>query len=189
MEIHLYKTEEVENAHQLISELAGRRYNLSPNPEVNIASNGKPYFKDIDFVHFSVSHSGGIWALAMHDKPVGLDIEFRKKRLDNYLKLAERFFTVQEYDYVKMNGLGGFLRIWVRKEACLKLTGQGLSGGLRSFTVIGNKGMKRKTDMGYVIEFSVMKDFYVAICTKDCIRKKDISIILQGSLREPILGE
>ena len=39
------------------------------------AERGKPYFPNTPSIHFSVSHSGDIFACAFSDEPVGVDIQ------------------------------------------------------------------------------------------------------------------
>ena len=84
--------------------------------------NEKPYFKDYPFVRFSVSHSGSL--------VVGIDVEEIKEK--PYGRIVERNFTAGEAAEVK--DLESFLKVWTKKEAYLKLTGDGLSG-LRSSDV------------------------------------------------------
>lgn len=91
---------------------------------------GKPEIVDFP-MHFSLSHSGDYVLCAFSEGEVGADIQ-RLQALD-YLKLAGRFFTKAEYEALK--GCPGeaerqslFFRLWSRKEAYGKLTGQGIAG-------------------------------------------------------------
>ncbi len=92
--------------------------------------NEKPYFKDYPFVRFSVSHSGSLVVVAMAETEVGIDVEEIKEK--PYGRIIERNFTAGEAAEVK--DLESFLKVWTKKEAYLKLTGDGLSG-LRSSDV------------------------------------------------------
>lgn len=58
---------------------------------------GKPSFKDYPAIHFSLSHSGAYAICSIGESPVGNDIERIKK---GRLKVAERFFTAQELDFL-----------------------------------------------------------------------------------------
>ncbi len=87
-------------------------------------ANNKPYFKDYPDIRFSISHSGDLVVLAMTDTEIGIDIEEIKER--NYQPIVSRQFT--EGERAEVNDLNGFLSVWTRKEAYLKLTGEGLSG-------------------------------------------------------------
>lgn len=101
-------------------------------------SHGKPYLKDIP-CNFSVSHSGNLIAFTVSDKPVGIDIEhtFRKPRL----RVAERFFTSDEYNYIinSENPEREFYKIWTAKESYIKMIGTGLSKALDSFDVLSDE--------------------------------------------------
>ena len=80
---------------------------------------GKPYFTDAD-VCFSISHTKGVCAVAVSDRPVGVDIERRGRTYSP--RAIEKALTEKEkaaYD-------GDFTRIWGRKEAAAKMTGDGI---------------------------------------------------------------
>ena len=129
---------------------------------------GKPYFPGLD-VFFSVSHSGNWWACLMAQDPVGLDIEIPGKSR-NFIKIAERFFTEEECEYVKRNGTDRFIDMWVRKEAFVKYLGTGISEGLSSFSVLKNGeflscidktdqyGCSNKKGFMYAIDFNKSKE-------------------------------
>ena len=77
-------------------------------------------------VHFSISHSGGLWSCAVSDSPCGLDLQ--KMRSAAFEALAKRFFFPEESRYIKEAGLRGFYEIWTRREALAKYTGLGFFG-------------------------------------------------------------
>lgn len=78
---------------------------------------------------FSLSHSGRHIAIATASREVGVDIEEIGGELD-YVQIAKRFFAEEEQDYVlscdEEEGRVRFYTLWVRKEALLKASGQGL---------------------------------------------------------------
>ena len=49
-----------------------------PIAEVCFSETGKPYFPD-SLIHFSISHSHDLCAIAISDHPVGVDIEIVKE--------------------------------------------------------------------------------------------------------------
>lgn len=75
-----------------------------------------------DKLHFSLSHSNGKVAVAVSDKPVGVDIEslsaFEKRRAE---KLAERIFCADE----KAEDDAELLKLWTKKESIYKCFGGG----------------------------------------------------------------
>lgn len=56
----------------------------------------------------------------------------RKWERPSYERIASRFFTERELDYVRKTGEAGFFEIWVRKEAYMKYTGEGMAYGFRN---------------------------------------------------------
>ena len=93
---------------------------------------GKPFIvfvgsgEPVPCLHVSVSHSGGLWACVVSDRPCGLDLqEVRPVAAD---RLAERFFMESEAAYIKEAGLTGFYELWTRREALAKYTGLGFFG-------------------------------------------------------------
>ena len=90
-------------------------------------------------VEFNVSHAADYALLALSlDHRLGVDIESVERQVD-YRALANRFFSAPEQAALKKLPAGAacaaFYRVWSRKEACLKATGQGLAGGLAGFSV------------------------------------------------------
>ena len=82
---------------------------------------GKPFFSDCP-IFFSISHTKGICAAAVSDVPVGIDVERCRDRYNK--RMISRSLTEQE----KKNFDGDFTRIWCRKEAASKISGEGLNG-------------------------------------------------------------
>ena len=71
----------------------------------------------------------------MAEEPVGFDIEVPRESV-NYVKIAQRFFTKEEWEWILIAGQDAFYDVWVRKEAYVKYLGSGLAEGLDSFSVI-----------------------------------------------------
>jgi 4'-phosphopantetheinyl transferase len=83
--------------------------------------------------HVSVSHSGDYVAVAACvEAPVGVDVEHVARRTD-YQALVPHVLTPAEAPAATDET--AFLRYWVRKEALVKATGDGLGAGLRRVTV------------------------------------------------------
>lgn len=85
-------------------------------------------------LHISVSHAGGLAAVAVCDHgPIGIDVE-RIDNRRNLLAIAARFFDPDEHAQLQQCSIDErtslFHQWWTRKEAVLKATGIGLRGGL-----------------------------------------------------------
>ena len=109
--------------------------------KIEITKSGKPFFENIAGLHFNISHSGSEVAIAFSTNPVGFDMEVLDRER-GCLAIAERFFTAEESREVKMAGDSAnelFARLWTAKEAMLKLSGEGLVGGLDRATSLSEK--------------------------------------------------
>jgi len=97
---------------------------------------GKPHIKGVDDFYYNISHTRNAIVIAVSEFPVGVDIE---KVKESDLKIANRFFTENEREYLKKNALDInrlFYEIWTKKEAYIKYTGKGLVMPLKSFDVL-----------------------------------------------------
>lgn len=85
--------------------------------------------------HVSLSHAGAWAVVALADRPVGIDIE-ADRRLRRPERLADRLFGDRgprrdRWAYgPEPERLRSLMREWVRTEAVLKATGEGLGGGV-----------------------------------------------------------
>lgn len=95
---------------------------------------GKPYFENAPWLHFSVSHSGGLWVCALCRYDVGIDIEQHAAR--DHTALARRFFHPQEIEYTHRSGMCAFYSVWTAKESYVKLLGMGIGGSFSHFSVV-----------------------------------------------------
>jgi 4'-phosphopantetheinyl transferase len=101
--------------------------------EIKRTEKGKPYFPDLP-VRFSISHSGQMWICIMGLDACGIDLQEAKDC--DFMKIAARYFSRYEQSLVMKRGLTGFYKIWTRREAFAKYTGQGLFGSpLPSFAL------------------------------------------------------
>lgn len=90
---------------------------------------GRPFAVGGD-VEFSVSSSRDVVALALHDEPVGVDIE----HLANPDVVSGVFTSLHPKEQAAIGGAPNpdraFTQIWARKEAFLKATGEGVAAPL-----------------------------------------------------------
>ena len=96
---------------------------------IETAADGKPFFSNAE-IHFNLSHTGSTVVAAFAGSAVGIDIEARGRCRD-FVGIARRFFDPSEADAIsRSHDEDQFLRLWTGKEAMLKLSGEGISGGL-----------------------------------------------------------
>ncbi len=92
--------------------------------EIKRDENGKPF---CDAVQFNASHSDGLCVLAVGDRPIGVDVE-RVRPFSAREKFAARYFSESERAEIERaaDPAEEFFGIWTKKEAYLKMTGEGL---------------------------------------------------------------
>ena len=135
------------------------------NTEIQRTSKGKPYV-EADNLEFSISHSGNLWTCLVSDVPVGVDIQ--KIRAVDAGKLAVRFFTEGEQQYIAKFGKESFFDIWVRKEAYVKYTGTGISEGLSTFAVADAEKLYASVDNAgkyYFYDIHISPEIKCSICS------------------------
>lgn len=107
---------------ELYSQKTGR-----PLPTIIIGERGKPYFSESE-LHFSISHTKRHAFCALGPRPLGIDAEEMDRPID--LRLAPKILSPTELE--RFSGASdrrlALLRLWVLKEASVKLTGTGLTG-------------------------------------------------------------
>lgn len=103
---------------------------------IEVMPSGKPVLVGTE-LYFSISHSGGLCALALSDTPVGIDLQDTEtaKKISNPTSFARRYFSSEEYQvYMEEPTPEQLCRIWTRKEALCKLLGRPLSSSLSSLS-------------------------------------------------------
>ena len=96
-------------------------------PEIAMGEWGKPYFVSSS-LHFSISHTKNHAFCALAPHPIGIDAEEKDRKIR--LRLADKILSPSERP--RFDGASdredALLRLWVLKEASVKLTGRGLQG-------------------------------------------------------------
>lgn len=117
-------------------------YSDLPSIKIEYSEHGKPVCTSHD-VYFSVSHSGDYVICVADTKEIGVDIE--------KIKSVPNTLICKIFNKVEANWAGSsderFLEIWTAKEAYLKLTGLGISGGLK--TAVVDPEAKTVNDLTY----------------------------------------
>jgi 4'-phosphopantetheinyl transferase len=103
----------------------------------------KPYVKNVEDLHFNVSHSGEWVVCAVDSEPIGIDVEVIK---NIKLNIAKRFFSQEEYNDIvgkdENERTGYYYDLWTLKESYIKAVGRGLTLPLNTFTIrIGSSGI------------------------------------------------
>lgn len=130
---------------------------------IEILPSGKPVLVGSD-LHFSISHAGGLCALALSDTPVGIDLQDMEtvSKIHDPNSFARRYFSADEYKaFAEEPTPEQLCRIWTRKEALCKLLGRQLSSSLSSLSSLDYQGVEFVTRMA-----SLEKEFFLTTAIK-----------------------
>lgn len=118
--------------------ILGRYLDRPPSSlEFRVGARGKPVLEAP--LHFNLAHSGPLAVVAVTATgPVGVDVE-QVRPLRDAESIARRYFSADEHaDLVRLRAADrdrAFLCAWTRKEALLKVNGEGLALPLDHFRV------------------------------------------------------
>ena len=169
-------------AHAALRSILGEYNGVDPRRvNLSVRAGGKPVIASattISTLHFNLSHSGDLALCAISDREVGVDCE-RLRCHEDIEPVARQFFSSNEAH--TLDGLSGidqtrcFFRTWVRKEAYVKGTGEGLACDPTSFTVekcgagmtVHNiEGRGRRDDSFCVYDLPDIDDYFAAIALR-----------------------
>lgn len=142
------------NSKELLKECLKKDFNIS-NYEIIFNDYNKPYLKN-EKIYFNISHDNGTTVLVISDKEIGVDLEY-------YIfkeSVVRKYFTNNEQNEIlnSANKEYDFTRIWVMKEAFVKMKGIGISYGLMN---VDTTKIKDK------IELIENERYLIAICKSE----------------------
>lgn len=99
--------------------------------QFDLGMGNKPFVQTNTPVFFNLSNSSGWVLVAVSNKDVGVDIEFIDPDFSPN-DVVHEYFSLAEVNYLdtQRNNLA-FYKLWTRKEAFLKATGQGIGDHLK----------------------------------------------------------
>lgn len=139
----------------LLCQALREEYDITIHPHFEIGEHGKPSLREFPHIHFNMSHCRSGIAVAVSDKPVGIDIEclgrLINKNGDLNMSLAEYVLSPDELAQVTsakpiLSGQAAspavpmdqsaasdleFTKFWTQKEALVKLIGTGIEDDLK----------------------------------------------------------
>jgi len=129
-------------ARGILRTLLGHYLEMAPDKvAIRNSGDGKPYIDHQQgSLKFNISHAGTHAAFAFcRGSEIGIDIEKRDRRC-HAEKISKSFFTDRESGLIRDIREEGqkqlqFMKLWTRKEACIKYSGRGLRQSLKSFDV------------------------------------------------------
>ena len=106
-------------------------YGITEPPFFSYTPEGKPFIVEHPDIHFSFSHSGNVALCALSNQPVGADVEVPRKITPSLVS-----YTMNDLELEQINASANpamqFLCFWTRKEALLKLTGEGIRNNMKN---------------------------------------------------------
>ncbi len=124
----------------LARNILGRYLARTPETiELAATERGQLYFPDDETMRFSITHARDLVAVALTTRArVGIDIEYTERKL-NLEGVAERILSAEDFREFEalpeQEKVAAFFRIWTRKEAYLKATGEGITNALKEISV------------------------------------------------------
>ncbi len=138
-------------------------YGLSRETEIHTEERGRRYIDQRYGISFSITHTENFWFCSVSGRESGIDVELLSRYVSDPERLAGRFLTEQEKEYVLSGADRNQIRerlifLWTRKEAYLKCTGEGLYGLNRAPSVVG-------TPEGMDLFTCFQEGFCFSVCT------------------------
>lgn len=106
------------------------QFGIEEQPVFGYGEHEKPYIVGHPDVHFNLSHCKGAIACAVFDHPIGVDVEVVGRYNES---LARHCMTDAEVEQILVSDEPDyeFTSLWTKKEAALKLTGEGIANNIK----------------------------------------------------------
>lgn len=140
---------------------------------VAVGDHGRPFLQGCPEICFSISHTRGLAACAIHTCLVGLDVQEIVKPSP---ALVRRVLSLQEQELMEQAALEGekqaaelFTRLWTLKESYVKAIGVGLGFPVEtlSFRPVGPGEFQGNTPGFQYCQRRVFGRFILTLCQKD----------------------
>lgn len=154
---HLAGRRENAAAFLLLSEALKETYGISPVPPFAYGEHGKPILPGYPHIFFNMSHCRKAVVCAVDESPVGVDIEairHARPELVRYTMNQDEQRRILEHSCPDLM----FTRLWTRKEAVLKMTGEGVGSQMHDVLLperLNRQGIRVETFEGDGYVYSV----------------------------------
>ena len=140
------------SSQDFLSKILKENYNIDKY-ELIYNEYGKPFLKD-NKLFFNISHDNNLMVIAISDKNIGIDIEY----LTYNRFVLKKCFNEKEQHKVnnKVNKEKEFTKIWVMKEAYVKMKGTGIITDLKDIDTTKIKNIDIIDNEEYII--AICKD-------------------------------
>lgn len=114
-------------AYLLLCEALRKEYGITEKPVFEYSEHGKPMLVGFPKIHFNFSHCREAVVCVVSDHPVGVDVESIREYKESLVNYTMNEDEAQQIIHSENPALT-FTKFWTRKEALLKLTGEGIGG-------------------------------------------------------------
>jgi len=164
---------------RILADVLKRDYKIEKCPEILRDEMGKPYFAGHP-LQFNVSHSGEYLAIAISQKPVGIDIQEPKFIKDGMFK---KVVQPEEACLIGGDSQKNFMKLWTLKESFVKAEGKGLRISLKDYYFESENGeyfvnySGQRMPWTFNIEETLIPKYFISVCGME----KEVSwIVKQG---------
>lgn len=143
--------------------------------DIRLGRTGKPYLASTPWLEFNVTHTRYAVAVALSNRPVGVDIE---KIRPTELHIAPDIFTENELRWLNQAAEDRprrFVELWTKKEALVKHDGDGLPSNLKTVDVMSSVST-------YKLSTFMVRDFILSVCSAVGFEKRDLTEISEAEL-------
>ena len=153
----------------ILGDILKKDYKLEKCPEILRDEMGKPYFKELP-LYFNVSHSGVYLAIAVSERPVGIDIQEPKNIKNGMFK---KVVQSEEQKLIGSDKQRDFLRLWTLKESFVKAEGKGLRIALKDYYFVKENDAYRvfycgqKMPWTFNMEETLIDNYFISVCGMD----------------------
>lgn len=105
-------------------------FSFDEMPIFEYGEHGKPYIASRPDIHFSISHCKTAVACAVSTRPIGIDIETIRPLKEIVVKYAMNEAERNQI-LIATSPAETFTELWTKKEALLKLTGEGINDNMK----------------------------------------------------------
>lgn len=157
---HLSGQRESAIAFLLLSEALQTEYGVHDVPPFSYTEHGKPFLADYPHIHFNLSHCRNAVLCALDDQPIGADVESIRTASPGLVR-----YTMSDAEQALITSSPHpdrtFTTLWTRKEALLKLTGEGVGSEMHHILL-----PQRLADAGIQLHTTVCQDYIYSIATR-----------------------
>ncbi len=137
------------------------------DPEIIRGQRGKPDFAAGANLHFSYSDSDDYCVIAVGAACVGVDIQaLREGKLE---RIARRFFHADEQAFAAENK-AHFFDVWAAKESYVKYTGEGITEGFSTFSVVKDGRIAPRTLGKQLVFYDFDPGYRLCLCADPIFR-------------------